>query len=81
IPSLMDAADPRFRAKLSKQSTTLAAAVVEYKRLPPAGFDKWYAFAKKAGFVMIDGFDAVVEDLEPLWGITGELHRRAALIG
>ncbi|KAF7313183.1 CAP10 domain-containing protein [Mycena kentingensis (nom. inval.)] len=86
IPALMDAADARFRAKLSKQSTTLPAAVTEYKRRygrpPPAGFDKWYAFAKKAGFVMIDEFDAVVEDLEAFWSITGvELRRRAELIG
>ncbi|KAJ7059525.1 glycosyltransferase family 90 protein [Mycena amicta] len=86
IPALMDAADTRFRAKLSRQSTSLAAAVVEYKRRyrrpPPAGFDKWYAFAKKAGFVMIDEFDAVVDDLEPFWSITGaELRRRAELVG
>ncbi|KAJ7712685.1 capsular associated protein [Mycena metata] len=85
IPSLMDAADARFRTKLSRQSTTLAAAVSEYKkrhgRPPPLGFDKWYAFAKKYQIVMIDEFDTVVEDLAPFWELSGaEVRRRAALV-
>ncbi|KAJ7687687.1 hypothetical protein B0H17DRAFT_1069507 [Mycena rosella] len=53
IPQLMDAADARFRAKLARQSSSLLAAVAEYRRrharAPPAGFDKWYAFAKDHG--------------------------------
>ncbi|KAJ7489099.1 capsular associated protein [Mycena latifolia] len=86
IPHLMDAADARFRAKLSRQSLSLSAAVAEYKRryghAPPAGFDKWYAFAKGHGFVMIDEFDAVVDDLKPFWDLSGEeLRRRVGLVG
>ncbi|KAJ7100818.1 hypothetical protein B0H15DRAFT_817432 [Mycena belliarum] len=85
IPLLMDAADARFRAKLSRQSTSLSAAVAEYKRrysrAPPAGFDKWYKFATEHGFVMLDEFDAVVDDLEPFWELSGaEVRRRAGLV-
>lgn len=86
IPGLMDAAESRFRAKLARQSKTLAGAVAEYKRrykrMPPAGFDKWYEFARKHDFVLIDEFDAIVEDLAPFWEISGaELRRRAELVG
>ncbi|KAJ7188971.1 hypothetical protein C8R46DRAFT_879153 [Mycena filopes] len=85
IPTLMDAADARFRTKLARQSTTLAGAIAEYKkrhgRAPPRGFDKWYAFAKQNNFVMIDEFDAVVEDLAPFWKLSGaEVRRRVALV-
>ncbi|KAJ7028040.1 hypothetical protein C8F04DRAFT_1266432 [Mycena alexandri] len=85
IPGLMDAAEARFRAKVARQSTTLEVAVIEYKkrhgRAPPRGFDKWYAFAMKNHFVMIDEFDSVVEDLAPFWELSGaEVRRRAALV-
>ncbi|KAJ7231415.1 hypothetical protein B0H12DRAFT_1205072 [Mycena haematopus] len=86
IPGLMDVAEARFRAKVARQSSSLPAAVAEYKRRyarpPPAGFDKWYNFALKHNFVMIDEFDAVVDDLEPFWKLEGwELRERAALVG
>ncbi|KAJ6598165.1 hypothetical protein DFH09DRAFT_1243772 [Mycena vulgaris] len=82
----MDTAEARFRTKLAGQSSSLSAAVTEYKRRhgrpPPAGFDKWFAFAKGHGFVMVDEFDAVVDDLKPFWDLSGEeLRRRAALAG
>ncbi|KAJ7727739.1 hypothetical protein B0H16DRAFT_1665594 [Mycena metata] len=81
----MDAAEARFRVKVARQSTTLEAAVVKYRkryrRAPPRGFDKWYAFAIKNHFVMIDEFDSVVEDLAPFWELSGaEVQRRAALV-
>ncbi|KAK7055722.1 CAP10 domain-containing protein [Favolaschia claudopus] len=86
IPSLMSAASARFRAKLARQSPSLAAAAAEYTRRyarpPPAGFDLWYAFAVKHNFVMIDEFDSVVSDLQPFWNLTGaEVRERAALVG
>ncbi|KAJ7097534.1 hypothetical protein C8R44DRAFT_366408 [Mycena epipterygia] len=86
IPHLMDTADARFRTKVGRQSASLPAAVAEYKRryarAPPAGFDKWYAFAVQQGFVMFDEFDAVVEDLQPFWELSGEeVRRRAGLVG
>ncbi|KAJ6468222.1 hypothetical protein C8R45DRAFT_837910 [Mycena sanguinolenta] len=82
----MDAAETRFRAKLAKQSPTLAAAVAEYRRRysrpPPAGFDKWYEFAMKYDFVMVDEFDSIFEDLQPFWALSGaEVRQRAALVG
>ncbi|KAF8145510.1 hypothetical protein K438DRAFT_1781928 [Mycena galopus ATCC 62051] len=88
IPGLMDAADARFRAKLARQSPSLAAAVAEYTRRyarpPPAGFDKWYAFVVKHKFVMIDEFDSIHEDLAPFWRLDGggaEIRERARLVG
>ncbi|KAJ7182262.1 glycosyltransferase family 90 protein [Mycena crocata] len=84
IPALMDAAARRYRNKLAHQSKTLPAAVAEYKRrykrAPPRGFERWYAFAVRNNFVMVDEFDSVEEDLKPFWGLEGrELRRRAAL--
>lgn len=86
IPQLMDTADARFRAKLARQSASLPAAVAEYKRrynrAPPAGFDKWYAYAVQQSFVMVDEFDAIAEDLKPFWELSGEeVRRRTALVG
>ncbi|KAJ7925541.1 hypothetical protein B0H13DRAFT_2569336, partial [Mycena leptocephala] len=71
VPGIVDAAETRFRAKLAQQSPTLAAAVAEYKRryphAPPRGFSAWYALAVQHAFMIIDEFDAVVEDLAPFW--------------
>jgi hypothetical protein len=71
IPGTVDAAETRFRAKLAQQSPTLAATVAEYKRpyphAPPRGFSAWYALAVQHAFMIIDEFDAVVEDLVLFW--------------
>ncbi|KAJ7818375.1 hypothetical protein B0H13DRAFT_2378938 [Mycena leptocephala] len=73
VPGLMDAAETRFRAKLARQSTTLAAA---------REFSAWYAFTVQHAFVIIDEFDAVVEDLAPFWELSGEEVRgMAGLVG
>lgn len=83
IPKLMDAAEAQFRKKLAGQSTTLKAAVAEYKkrykRSPPKGFDEWWSFAQKYGVKMVDEYDGLVEDLEPFWALSGEELRRRAL--
>jgi hypothetical protein len=86
IPGLMDAADARFRAKLARQSPDLPAAVAEYTRryarAPPRGFDRWYAYARAHGFVMVDEFDVIAEDLAPFWEMGGEeLRERARVVG
>ncbi|KIY72721.1 glycosyltransferase family 90 protein [Cylindrobasidium torrendii FP15055 ss-10] len=86
IPHLMDEAENAFRRKVDGQSKTLKAAVAEYKkrykRNPPKGFDQWFAFAQKADFVMMDEFDAISEDLEPFWALSGrEMRRRAVQVG
>ena len=81
IPRLMAEAEDKFRALLSKQSKSLSAAVKEYKRRygrnPPKGFDDWYNFCLEHKVLMIDEYDALVEDLEPFWNMsTVELRRR-----
>nr|GAT49505.1 predicted protein [Mycena chlorophos] len=86
IPALMDTAEARFRAKVAKQSLTLPLAVAEYKRrygrAPPKGFDAWWAFAQRAGFVMVDEFDAVFQDLKGFWAMSGEeVRRRVEMVG
>ena len=80
IPHLMDDAERRFRALLSRQSRSLRAAVKEYKRRygrnPPKGFDAWWSFAQANKVKMIDEYDGLISDLEPFWGMTGEEFRQ-----
>lgn len=82
IPHLMDDAERRFRALLSRQSRSLRAAVKEYKRRygrnPPKGFDAWWRFAQANNVKMVDEYDGLVSDLEPFWGMTGEEFRQRA---
>ena len=82
IPYLMDDAERRFRALLSRQSRSLRAAVAEYKRRygrnPPKGFDAWWRFAQENKVKMIDEYDSLVGDLEPFWGMTGTEFRQRA---
>lgn len=80
IPGLMDDAERAYKNKLGRQSKTLKAAVVEYKRRyrrsPPKGFDLWYQFAKENNFKMMDEWDSLVGDLEPFWVLPPEELRR-----
>lgn len=80
IPKLMADAEEKFKAKLARQSTTLDAAVAEYRRRytrePPKGFDAWFAFAQKNGFKMMDEFDGLMEDFEPFHALSGVEFRR-----
>lgn len=50
IPGLMQRAKQRWYALKNRQSRSFAEAVREYERrygrMPPKGFDRWYAFAK-----------------------------------
>lgn len=82
IPQLMDDAELRFRALLSRQSRSLRAAVKEYKRRygrnPPKGFDAWWRFAQENKVKMVDEYDGLIGDLEPFWGMTGEEFRQRA---
>jgi hypothetical protein len=82
IPYLMDDAERRFRALLSRQSRSLRAAVTEYKRRygrnPPKGFDAWWSFAQTNKVKMIDEYDGLIGDLEPFWEMTGAEFRLRA---
>jgi hypothetical protein len=82
IALLMDDAEAQFRAKLARQSSSLRAAVYEYRRrygrAPPKGFDAWWAFAQRHGVRMVDEFDALVGDLAPFWAMSGAEFRAMA---
>lgn len=82
IPTLLAAAETRFRSKVARQSTSLSAAAAEYRRRhgrsPPAGFDQWHAFASAHNFPLIDEFDTIVADLSPFWELSGQEVRRRA---
>ena len=85
IPQLMAEAETKFRNLLSRQSKTLEEAVREYKkrygRDPPQGFDHWWQFAKDNDVLMIDDYDAIVEDLAPFWELpASEVRRRAEVV-
>lgn len=83
IPRLMSEAETNFRHLIAKQSSSLSAAVAEYrrryKRSPPKGFDDWYAFAKDNDVKIIDEYDGMVNDLTPFWDLSGEEIRRRVL--
>ena len=85
IPKLMADAEANFRNLLSRQSKTLEDAVREYKRRyhrdPPRGFDHWWQFAKDNDVLMMDEYDAIVEDLAPFWELpASEVRRRADVV-
>ena len=85
IPRLMAEAENKFRNLLSRQSTTLAQAVAEYKkrfkRDPPKGFDEWWKFIQDNGVLMVDEYNAITEDLEPFWDLSpAEFRLRASLV-
>ncbi|TQV99513.1 capsule-associated protein CAP1 [Cordyceps javanica] len=66
-------AQRQFDQTVAKQSTTLHAAVTEYRRRygisPPPHFDKWFEFAKSNNVQMIDEFDNVHDLITPFWGL------------
>ncbi|TNY24830.1 hypothetical protein DMC30DRAFT_386415 [Rhodotorula diobovata] len=68
IHYLIERAKNEWGAKVARQSRTLEQVVDEYerryKRRPPHGFDKWFEFAQKHKFVMVDEFDAMMDRVE-----------------
>ncbi|KAF3914309.1 hypothetical protein AA313_de0201012 [Arthrobotrys entomopaga] len=58
-----------YRSYLNQQSKTYTQAVSHYKkrykRNPPAGFKKWYAYAKSRGCLVIDDYDVIEDSLAP----------------
>ena len=65
---------------LERQSSTLDAAIANYqrryRRAPPAGFNRWFAYAKSHGSPIIDDFDSIMESLEPFWKVSPAQLRR-----
>lgn len=82
IPNLIHQAKERYHLKVARQSQTFTQAVTEYQRRygrkPPKGFDEWWDFAAKWGFVMIDEFGQLEKDLAPFREMSGEEFRRRA---
>ncbi|KZO90803.1 glycosyltransferase family 90 protein [Calocera viscosa TUFC12733] len=76
IEKLMSDGQRAWEAKLRRQSKTLDEAVAEYNRrygfAPPKGFDKWYEFALRNGFQLVDEFDGITSDLAPFRRLSGQ---------
>ncbi|KAF2107428.1 hypothetical protein BDV96DRAFT_625460 [Lophiotrema nucula] len=70
---LIKSAEKDFQDLLDRQSKSLEAAVLEYRRRhgvhPPPHFDKWYEFATRNGVQLIDEFDMINDMLLPYWGM------------
>ncbi|KAG6827890.1 hypothetical protein H0H92_010053 [Tricholoma furcatifolium] len=73
IFGLIRNAEAAWEAKLARASKSLHEAVAEYERrytrLPPPGFDAWWAYVEKHGVQLPDEYDQIYEDLEPFWGM------------
>ncbi|KAJ7244376.1 glycosyl transferase family 90-domain-containing protein [Mycena haematopus] len=73
IPTLIAHAERAWAQKLARSSTTLRAAVTEYKRryarAPPRGFDVWWAYAAVKGVGLPDEYDQIERDLGVFWGV------------
>ena len=80
IRQLHDIGTRQFAVLIERQSQTLDAAVLEYrrryKRPPPLGFDVWFDFAKKHSSVIIDDFDTISNSLAPFWNISPSSVRK-----
>ena len=80
IEILIQRSTDEFHAMLERQSSTLDAAIANYqrryRRAPPSGFDRWFAYAKSHGSPLIDDFDSIMESLEPFWKVGPAQLRR-----
>lgn len=69
IHGLIERAEREWRLKVHGQSRTLPAAIATYRqryhRNPPAGFDKWWTWAKERKVILVDEYDQVHRDFEP----------------
>lgn len=78
--SLHHQAHGEHRNRVHQPSRETPEAVAEYKcrygQDPPRGFDDWWAYVKENSFKLMDEFDAIAEDLEPFWALSGEELRR-----
>lgn len=82
IPSLLEAAEKRWKTMYHSQSNTLDQAITEYERRysrrPPKGFDIWFHWAKSNNVHFVDEYDRIDKDLHLFWKISAkELRRRA----
>ncbi|KAK4056641.1 hypothetical protein OIO90_002193 [Microbotryomycetes sp. JL221] len=85
ILTLIERAELEWSNKLSRQSKTLKDAAREYrkryKRNPPKGFDRWWAYAKQNKIVLTDEYDQIEKDLQPFWALDpSDLHHRVQVM-
>lgn len=85
IPLLLALGERRWEELLARQSRTLAEATMEYERrygrVPPKGFDLWWAFASENQLVLPDEYDRINLDLAPFWALPRkEVRRRLAKV-
>jgi len=84
ILPLISHAREAWSTKLSSQSTSFARASqtykLRYKRDPPPGFDKWFAFATQGkNHTLVDEYDSLMGDLAPFRALSAtELKKRTA---
>ncbi|KAJ7653078.1 glycosyl transferase family 90-domain-containing protein [Mycena polygramma] len=73
IPQLIARAEAAWAAKHAKASTTLRQAAAEYTRrygrLPPRGFDLWWAYTAVHNVPLPDEYDQIDADLAPFHGV------------
>ncbi|GAA5873960.1 hypothetical protein JCM8547_001588 [Rhodosporidiobolus lusitaniae] len=85
ILSLVKRAEMQWNDKVKRQSKSLRDAVHEYrrryKRNPPRGFEKWWAYAKQNRVILVDEYDQIHRDLEPFWALEPQdLHHRVQVM-
>lgn len=84
ILPLLKTAAAKWDKKLAAQSTTFDRATRTYKAryglAPPAGYDKWFAFATQGrNHSLVDEYDQLMQDLAPFRELSPqELRRRTA---
>ncbi|KAJ6494076.1 glycosyl transferase family 90-domain-containing protein [Mycena vitilis] len=73
IPQLIARAEAAWAAKHAKASKTLRQAAAEYTRrygrLPPRGFDMWWAYTAVHNVPLPDEYDQIDADLAPFYGV------------
>lgn len=76
VEVLARGAKANYESLLHRQSKTLEAAQVEYRRRygidPPPGFDAWYKFAVANQSPIIDEFDMIHEQIAPFLRVSGK---------
>ncbi|KAF5391052.1 hypothetical protein D9757_003999 [Collybiopsis confluens] len=73
IFELMKRAEEEWSEKLRKASSSLDEAIGEYRRRyrrnPPKGFDKWWAYVQAHDVQLPDEYDQIDHDLRPFFGL------------
>lgn len=79
IEHLMRVNKDRWQGLLRRQSKTLEDAVREYRRrygrLPPRGFDRWWAYCQEHNVKIVDDYDQIEHDVEPFFALSPEIFR------